>query len=388
MDVEMSSSSVIEASFSMFGTDPPSSPRLIVNPTPFNRDVPLQLLTDPAFGFHGRENTVSFSSNHMPVLPSDWTKHLLGVKKFGMRIVWHRGNIDINQNQPCLTISLLYEHTAAAPRSIKAQHAGPFQLSGWKAHRSDKSDKYWFLCKNIFLRRDSKMQLARLRSLTTASLSLLLIVPSLTTFVLAKHAKPTQTIVPYYPESFQAPSYADPTSEEYGEALVGLAARDVEKPNNQWVALSRTHHHHVNKRDSLQELFQPSNEILFDYVDPETGKIHSYTWSHDKKSYVNLKHLQSHGRLLPGRQLCVGPDASNRTTLNLDFDDFPGYATAKKLWNRDDLLFVIEDESCYEGRGLRSVCQGNKITLNDQKLQMEIEAQHKTFWTPRTGHGD
>jgi hypothetical protein len=84
--------------------------------------------------------------------------------------------------------------------------------------------------------------------------------------------------------------------------------------------------------------------------------VHTFNFVHDNASYVNLEQLQAHGLLRHDVPICSGPDKFHKSMLNLYFNDHGSYSRAKQHWQvRDDLFFVIEDASCVEGEGARSV---------------------------------
>jgi hypothetical protein len=76
-------------------------------------------------------------------------------------------------------------------------------------------------------------------------------------------------------------------------------------------------------------------------------------------SYVNLETLETHGCISNHTgPICSPPDEKDLTTLHLEFNDYFAFKLAKQYWNnRTDLLFVIEDESCFEEEGQRSAYQ-------------------------------
>jgi hypothetical protein len=84
--------------------------------------------------------------------------------------------------------------------------------------------------------------------------------------------------------------------------------------------------------------------------------VHSFHWTHNELSYVNLEDLQTYSHISSSIPVCSQPDSNNNTVLDLRFTNYPAYVAAKRAWSgRDDLLMVIEDESCFEGKNLRSV---------------------------------
>ncbi|KAL5448745.1 hypothetical protein PMIN07_000620 [Paraphaeosphaeria minitans] len=143
------------------------------------------------------------------------------------------------------------------------------------------------------------------------------------------------------------------------------------------IPLVRTEHHHIGKRSAHLQLLAPSKDITLDWHFPD-GKIRSFQYTHGDTSYVNLEPLQSHGLLLSRRQICV-ERGDSRSALNLDFRHNDVYQAAKEEWHNPGLLFVLEDESCHEGRNIRSVYRSLDTIFDDANLSMEIAADDLSF---------
>ncbi|KAF2876586.1 hypothetical protein BDV95DRAFT_231205 [Massariosphaeria phaeospora] len=141
--------------------------------------------------------------------------------------------------------------------------------------------------------------------------------------------------------------------------------------------LVRIAHHHIGRRENHHEIFWPKDEIVLDYQFRD-GKIQSYNYVHQKSIYVNLEQLQTHSLLLDDRQLCVAQSTPNRTTLNLDFRHQDSYMMARQAW-RKGLLFVVEDDSCHEEEGVRSVYRADRLFFNDTALSVDIDAADRRF---------
>jgi len=84
--------------------------------------------------------------------------------------------------------------------------------------------------------------------------------------------------------------------------------------------------------------------------------VQTYNITHAHATYLNLELLQAHGLIDHDAPICSSSDSSNETTLNIFFKDHGSYARAKQHWKgRDDMFFVVEDASCVEGEGVRSI---------------------------------
>lgn len=77
--------------------------------------------------------------------------------------------------------------------------------------------------------------------------------------------------------------------------------------------------------------------------------------SHNSSRYVDLEQLEF--LLTPQERICLPLARKDESTrLTLPFLELDAYHTARRTWeSRSDMLFVIEDESCFSGKGVRSM---------------------------------
>lgn len=83
--------------------------------------------------------------------------------------------------------------------------------------------------------------------------------------------------------------------------------------------------------------------------------VYTLVLSHNSSRYVDLEQLEF--LLTPQERIC-SPLARNdeSTRVTLPFLELDAYHTARRTWeSRSDMLFVIEDESCFNGKGVRSM---------------------------------
>lgn len=100
--------------------------------------------------------------------------------------------------------------------------------------------------------------------------------------------------------------------------------------------------------------------------------MYTTTLWHEDLHYVNLEAIEDF--LRPQHRLCSPPDSrnNNATTLTLPFESKEYYELAKRFWQRDDLVFAIEDPSCREGAHERSFYRPSTITFSDKTLTVVL----------------
>lgn len=82
--------------------------------------------------------------------------------------------------------------------------------------------------------------------------------------------------------------------------------------------------------------------------------VMSHILTHDNLSYVNLEDFEP--LLRPKPHWCSEPyDQDHSQHIELPFRETAHFIAARDAWQRDDLLVVVEHESCYEGHDERSV---------------------------------
>jgi hypothetical protein len=85
------------------------------------------------------------------------------------------------------------------------------------------------------------------------------------------------------------------------------------------------------------------------------GNVQTFTFAQKNATYVNLELLKAQGLIRHDVPIC-NQTTPTQSTLDILFNDHGSYARAKQHWQgRKDLLFVIEDASCLEGEGTRSI---------------------------------
>lgn len=92
-----------------------------------------------------------------------------------------------------------------------------------------------------------------------------------------------------------------------------------------------------------------------DDLEPGSPHVLTYTLSHRNKTYINLESIEP--LLQPRDRWCSEPYGEDHSKyIRLPFHDASHYAAAKNAWQgRDDIYWVLEHESCFEGRHERSV---------------------------------
>lgn len=87
-------------------------------------------------------------------------------------------------------------------------------------------------------------------------------------------------------------------------------------------------------------------------ADDVYNHMQTYTLTHDDLHYVHVERFEHLLRI--GVGLCAS--RADTTALKLAFLNEDSFVAARQVWeHRDDLLFVLEDPTCFEGPEWRSV---------------------------------
>ncbi|KAJ9639981.1 hypothetical protein H2199_006214 [Coniosporium tulheliwenetii] len=130
--------------------------------------------------------------------------------------------------------------------------------------------------------------------------------------------------------------------------------------------------------DMWEGLFEPTTSVTLDYIEEDyevtQRSVYTLVLSHNSSRYVDLEQLEF--LLTPQERIC-SPLARNdeSTRVTLPFLELDAYHTARRTWeSRSDMLFVIEDESCFNGKGVRSMYKSRSLTFVEESQTVIIDS--------------